>query len=249
MDSASTGGEAQSISFRQSSLISLFTQANDVYVATENKIPALALSSAHTSEDPGVNAAWAHGCHGHGSSQPHVKPGNNSSHRFQKADLRGAQIINQVDRKFIACLIDDTVDEQTSPDIRASARERALVLIDQHAADERIRVERFLKELCVGFLNNLEHGEGPNMVQVRELSPSIPVLLTRHEAWRLGKSDGIRRQFKDWGFVFDDTEGTWDSDGGMDAGSSSGYTQVLVRSIPEVVADKVQCSLISGNSF
>ncbi|KAJ7050470.1 hypothetical protein C8F01DRAFT_1092311 [Mycena amicta] len=51
-------------------------------------------------------------------------------HRFQKADLRNVEIIEPVDCKFIVCLINNT-----------------LVLIDQHAADERVLVEQFLKQL------------------------------------------------------------------------------------------------------
>lgn len=174
-------------------------------------------------------------------------------HRFKKTDLRNAKVINQVDRKFIACLIDD--DDERGEEHGGTRGDQdisgpALVLIDQHAADERVRVERFLKELCLGFLHGRDTGEDPTAkgIRVRELSPPAPVLLTRHEALRLGGSEDIQTVFRRWGFHFSDLSktGVLDSDDGLNGGS--GYVQVLVQSIPEVVGDKVCiCMLLTPN--
>jgi DNA mismatch repair protein MLH3 len=167
---------------------------------------------------------------------------NNTSRRFHKSDLRNAQVVNQVDRKFIACLIDKTGDDGKSGESKVVGS-RALVLVDQHAADERVRVERFLKELCSGFLR---HRHGTGGVRTRDLSPSLPVLLTRREALHLTGSCSFRQAFESWGFRFGDfpqLEGTpYGSEEGADNSSSSGYVQVLVHSIPEVVSDKVGMS-------
>ena len=61
--------------------------------------------------------------------------------KFSKEGLGTARVIGQVDCKFVAC---------TLPGDSTGQREPVLVLTDQHAADERVRVERFLKELCHG---------------------------------------------------------------------------------------------------
>jgi DNA mismatch repair protein MLH3 len=179
-----------------------------------------------------------HACHSkHQSTSRYFQAGHINaestppSRRFDKEDLLNAQVLDQVDRKFIACLIHGDTD--TVGDTDASGR--ALVLIDQHAADERIRVERFLKELCLGFL---QHNDRSNGVKTKMLSPSVPVLLTRHEALRLADSDVFRRAFECWGISFDDLS-SHSFHGGLDDAGGGGYVQVFVKSIPAVVSEKV----------
>jgi DNA mismatch repair protein MLH3 len=170
------------------------------------------------------------------AGQPYVDSTSASSRRFQKEDLRNAQVIEQVDRKFIACLINDSSTET------ATATTRTLVLIDQHAADERVRVERFLKELCLGYLSNVNVGEDRNdRLRLRDLSPPVPILLTRHEERQL-RNLSTRRVFGHWGFLFVEpaVEAVHETEQGIDAGSASGYSQVFVQGVPELVADKVR---------
>ncbi|TFK43770.1 hypothetical protein BDQ12DRAFT_731752 [Crucibulum laeve] len=174
---------------------------------------------------------------------------DNYAHRFGKEALRRAQVINQVDRKFIACLISAGPDTEPEEVTNGEADEevkgastRALVLVDQHAADERIRVERFLKELCLGFLHNRACGEDPaNGIKGKELTPPKPVLLTQHEARMLEGSKEIELAFRHWGIIFLDplTNVFEDSKITSGTGDASGYAQVLVQSIPEVVSDKL----------
>lgn len=67
-----------------------------------------------------------------------------TSNRLSKDGLRRAEIIAQVDKKFILVKMRDSCDSAPSPDVTPEL----LVLIDQHAADERIQVEALLEELC-----------------------------------------------------------------------------------------------------
>lgn len=148
-----------------------------------------------------------------------------------------------MDNKFIACIIestDDASEEDPSPSLRAGipfqprGHTGTLVLIDQHAADERVRVERFLREVCTGFMC---HGKGHG-VGVVELGPPKSVLLTVYEARRLRGSAETREAFARWGIMFGDL--SEEDIVGVDYEEPRpSYVQVEVRTVPEVVADKV----------
>ena len=167
-------------------------------------------------------------------------------HRFSKDNLRCARIINQVDCKFIACLLGDQVDLDTEtlgePQADSKYGGLTLVLIDQHAADERIRVEQFLQELCVGYLRN-RSGREDSTLETRKLSPPLPVLLTEYEARKLTTSTDIQAAFSHWGFHFADLASVGSLKGRCDSRTESEtdllYVQVLVEQVPEVVGDKV----------
>jgi DNA mismatch repair protein MLH3 len=149
-----------------------------------------------------------------------------STSLFSRENLADAVVLGQVDQKFIACLL---------PSAEGSGTEsQSLVLIDQHAAHERIRVEMFLKEMFLGFLNH-EIPEGG--VKVKTLDPATPILLTRHEARTLKRSSQAREAFLKWGVQFEQLDNVPEI---MDEGIESGdYVQVFVKSIPDVVSNKV----------
>ncbi|KAG2156312.1 hypothetical protein DEU56DRAFT_766489 [Suillus clintonianus] len=217
--------------------------ANNAYATTEPKIPSLPPFANQASDDHGYPLMHSSSC-AHTFGSPYIQLGTSSSDhartRFHKADLLKAQVINQVDRKFIACLVD--VDHSThrgngKPLENRAAGGSTLILIDQHAADERVRVERFLREICSGFLR---HCEGTGGVEVSELSPAVPILLTRHEALRLASVDQVQSAFDRWGVRFEglDKLTSLDSECAEDE-ASGGYVQVFVRSIPAIVGDKL----------
>ena len=171
---------------------------------------------------------------------------DNLTLRFTRDDLRRAEIINQVDNKFIACRIAkrhcpvDDGGREPYPD------SPILVLVDQHAADERVRVERFLKDLCLGFLHSqdqTDNNSASKYVFTRDLAPSHPVLLTQHEALTISQSQGVQELFRKWGVRFAEPSkfipGSA-SDGASESGSNIGYLQLYVSAIPEVVGDKVR---------
>lgn len=165
--------------------------------------------------------------------------------RFQKENLQSAFVINQVDRKFIACLI--SAIRRSSEASEESDRgdgnhgNRTLVLVDQHAADERVRVERFLRTICHGFLC---HRAGTGGVEMERLVPPVPVLLTQHEASRLSQTVAYQHAFESWGFCFDDLESVptaSDTPAGKDPAAA--YVQVFVSAIPKIVSEKVSLDM------
>ncbi|KIK04718.1 hypothetical protein K443DRAFT_130711 [Laccaria amethystina LaAM-08-1] len=224
-------------------------QENEVYSLSEKRIASLELSASMC--PPAVKN---HSFHTE-QHQCHASKDENFARSLQsdalsrpltREDLQQAQIIGQVDRKFIACAIPVKQPENGLLETFQIHREPtstspALVLIDQHAADERIRVECFLKELCLGFLHYRDEGSSTEKgVTQRGLQPPLPVLLTRHEAILLKASLGIQRTFHNWGFQFDLSEvASVNSDDVSANGSSSGYEQLLVCSVPEVVSEKL----------
>ncbi|KAG6861552.1 hypothetical protein C0995_014848 [Termitomyces sp. Mi166 len=218
-------------------------QANLTYEMGENLVQKVSSKLLNEALERPLNAA--HQFHEFRSDLTGRASGKRQ-YRFKKEDLRRAIVIDQVDTKFIACLLEDRTDDddESLPTTRLPpARGHVLVLIDQHAADERIRVERFLHDLCSGFLHS-RNGKDPDLgVQVKELSPPLPVLLALHEAQRLSESFDVREAFRSWGFQFDLREMSDVNEISSDDDSpDSGYIQVLVKSIPQVVSDKVTSS-------
>ena len=235
-------------------------QANEVYHLVEPRIPAL---------PPSLDLAERHGnacAHGgpHARTRHAHTPWPAASQlpwdaarteQLTPDDLRRARALGQVDRKFVACVVGaDT----------PGAGGGALVLVDQHAADERVRVERFLRDLCDGFLSHpapaapmgsgeddettAAAGEGKEGggVRMRRLEPVAHVLLTRPEAERVSGSAAVRAAFARWGVVCEPphrvpgTQPGLDAAGGTDEGGGAAYVQVAVTAVPEVVADKVR---------
>lgn len=68
---------------------------------------------------------------------------NKVQSNFQASDLGEAKVLGQVDMKFIACVLHGGTGRQ-------------LVLIDQHAADERIRLEALQQQLIEGAMEAVE---------------------------------------------------------------------------------------------
>lgn len=156
-----------------------------------------------------------------------------------------------MDRKFVVCCIDERIPAGTKigEGDEPGAGEgdgRALVLIDQHAASERVRVERFLKRICVQFLTGSKDGKGKGregdgiteqeQEEVVELDPPKPVLLTTREVEILREHEDVRALLIRWGIdVLFEGEG----EVGVEKDKNVAYGQVWVKSVPEVVVKKV----------
>lgn len=122
--------------------------------------------------------------------------------RFLRSSLQRATFIAQVDRKFLLASLDGM-----------------LVMVDQHAADERVRVERFLAELVPA--------EG--QVERWTFAEPVPVVVSREEAIVVEER---WEEFDRWGVGFETKSG--------EEGEMDDYRQVYLTSVPLVVADRLK---------
>lgn len=124
-------------------------------------------------------------------------PAGNSSTalegRILKAALRDAEILGQVDRKFI--LVKTSPELSTDTRSRVNKGDRMLVLIDQHAADERCRVEEILETYFVSDPT----GGGRLVAQTQDLERPLRCDLARQDVELLAR---FGRHFTHWGIVY-----------------------------------------------
>ncbi|KAM4662689.1 DNA mismatch repair protein Mlh3 isoform 2-T2 [Discoglossus pictus] len=71
-------------------------------------------------------------------------------YRFTKEMIHSMKVLQQVDNKFIACLIDTSNEDRTKQSNdwrwRTKTDGNLLVLVDQHAAHERVRLEQLIAD-------------------------------------------------------------------------------------------------------
>ncbi|KIR29711.1 DNA mismatch repair protein MLH3 [Cryptococcus deuterogattii LA55] len=99
--------------------------------------------------------------------------------QISKSSLSEATVLGQVDQKFIAVVLHTTLNLTT------------LALIDQHAADERISVEKVLLELCEGFARD--------DLSVAELTKTQPMIILTQAETQILSQPGVLPLFKRWG--------------------------------------------------
>ena len=104
--------------------------------------------------------------------------------RLSKNELQNATILGQVDKKFVLAAIGLSKSPELSAGQSRSGRS-SLVLIDQHAADERCRVEGLFAEL--------------SRSKQATLSRPLHLEITTQEAELFGRQ---RSRFADWGLEY-----------------------------------------------
>lgn len=166
---------------------------NPAYAPTEPPIPRI--------PDP-VEAAIQPAEAGASSKCGHLKFGDASEEsmlqflgRVSRLALRDAEVIAQVDTKFILvklALETARVATRTESNVENGDTSELLVLIDQHAADERCRVEELQEQYFVSA--NAELGACTS-----QLEKSIQFELAKQDGMLLTK---FTRYFEYWGIVY-----------------------------------------------
>lgn len=159
-----------------------------------------------------------------------------SGQKFTKESLRDCEFIAQVDKKFLLVKLRSASSSLTPPHpapSNASLKSQitTLVMVDQHAASERVRVESFLSTIC----GAVARGEA---VKVHQLEGSVGVILSREEARELSEWEN---EFERWGIKVDsamkaEVEVTTrvDQDGVED------YRQIRIVTVPHIVSDRLR---------
>ncbi|KAI0303906.1 hypothetical protein BC826DRAFT_980327 [Russula brevipes] len=207
-------------------------EGNSAYVVRERPIPSvsqrlpnvLSLSSEHIAHatcasfsTPSVDGSLSSVL-----DQP-------STWRFQKDDIARMKVINQLDRKFVVCAVDEIRDSDDGGQ-SSDSRRRILVLVDQHAASERVRVEGFLRTLCHNFLSH-ESNERQSADRL-ELNPPRAISLSRRETSILRSTQDILER---WCFDL-----SWpELESRNQSIDQDAYEEFLVHSVPHVVSEKL----------
>lgn len=173
-----------------------------------------------------------------------------SGQTFSRESLVRAELVAQVDRKYLSAKLPHTTSLNVAGE-RRSPREttQTLVLVDQHAASERVRVERFL-DATVG---NVARGEPIATIRCGQNEGSDSVDADRASHDRIGVVVGRREYelaqqyrtvFARWGFTlaFDDDEALPSSSSSLSSPTGGGggdYHQIWLESVPELVSNRL----------
>ncbi|KAF2142522.1 uncharacterized protein K452DRAFT_226518 [Aplosporella prunicola CBS 121167] len=149
--------------------------------------------------------------------------------KLSKDALKRASVVAQIDKKFILAIMDGS--ERTSAPSRhdeINAPKRMLVIIDQHAADERCRIEGLLAELCMpaagqgrGYRSELGHASG---IKTSVLADTLYFEISDREAQLF---ELYAATFADWGILFD-------------IGQSGARKILIVKTLPGGISERCQ---------
>ncbi|KAI1206164.1 uncharacterized protein F4807DRAFT_440129 [Annulohypoxylon truncatum] len=142
-----------------------------------------------------------HGCES--KSVDFAQASHNIEGRLSKDDLRNANIIAQVDRKFILTKV-PLSSNPPNPGKSKVGETSLLVMIDQHAADERCRVEALMKDYFVVLeddgISPMEERHQSIYAQSLPLEKPIIFDVSRQDSRQLERS---KEYFTHWGVLFE----------------------------------------------
>ncbi|KAM9842269.1 DNA mismatch repair protein Mlh3 [Aulostomus maculatus] len=95
-------------------------------------------------------------------------------YRFSKAMIQSMKVIHQVDKKFLACLIDTREGDSAA---ESETEGNLLVLLDQHAAHERVRLEN----LVAGSYEDDPDAPGERRLRSSTVLPLLEIRVTEEE--------------------------------------------------------------------
>ncbi len=201
---------------------------NPIYSPTETPIPQIPI------DGPGDDSQWLlhghrHNCTQFDNDRVFRETSMGLDSRISKEALRKADIISQVDSKFI--LIKISASCASSDDAGAGALKDMLVIVDQHAADERCRVEELLEELCKAPVideNTAHLASSQSGVLTTSLVNTVSFIMPRREIQLLQMH---AQHFADWGIIYEVPHAKQTTDAHHEG-------RVVVRSLPPSILER-----------
>lgn len=152
--------------------------------------------------------------------------------KITKEALKNAKVISQVDEKFILVALSVSKDGNTLYD----AQRTMLVMIDQHAADERVKVEQLLQELSkpppsseMTYKSSLGH-RSRICTSLLEKPLTFRISANEIEHFRAHAA-----RFADWGILYDRPQSSKEA-------KEEREGDIVVRCLPPVIAER--CKLV-----
>lgn len=204
---------------------------NPVFKNTETPISTIS-SGAESTEKDDIDGV-CRPVSSNGAGKPSRFIDENAStlrKRLSRPDLESGTVLGQVDRKFILLRTDLRSCKGAELGSKSFV---ALVLIDQHAADERCKIEQILEEM----FHSPEH-EHPDCIQgsfVKTLDLPKPIVFAAS-----AQETELFRQYEpyflSWGIGF--KIGSPHSSPNCSTNSQS--SSIIVTSVPSVIAERVR---------
>ncbi|KAL8827126.1 MAG: hypothetical protein Q9191_003374 [Dirinaria sp. TL-2023a] len=204
---------------------------NPIFCSAEEPVPRLCF--------PGPTldaAAKGHHCPQMDIQSAFTQSSSSSFTKLSKEKLQAANVLAQIEKKFIfvsmsANTLSQTVEQGVEPG------ERLLVLIDQHAADERIRVECLLAELCkpVSSSHELVSSKvGAQSLQSAVATTRLPQPIMFEIPAREQRLFLVHAKYlANWGILFDLKP--------IEPSSrepAKGQCRIFVKALPEAIAER-----------
>ncbi|PBP16063.1 hypothetical protein BUE80_DR013149 [Diplocarpon rosae] len=165
---------------------------NPVFQTTEPSIPQVVLEG-HAATTQHILHGRRHHCSQIDIERAFKESSSGIGERISKDALARAEVISQVDKKFILVKFRNHTSPAQDDD------DSMLVLIDQHAADERIRVEALMQELCA-VPSSAEPGTDPaSKILTTHLENPLDFEIPSKEIKVL---DLHRAHFANWGILY-----------------------------------------------
>ncbi|KAK1779370.1 hypothetical protein QBC45DRAFT_136833 [Copromyces sp. CBS 386.78] len=144
-----------------------------------------------------------HSCSHHSTGGVNMEPANGGAlmtlqGRISRDALRTATVLAQVDRKFIFVKLVPTEADQVFP--RSDIDKRVLVLVDQHAADERVRVEELMKSYFAVVHRSGATQSDQIMAQTQSLQRPLRFDLSKQDGTLLVR---YKPHFEYWGIFYE----------------------------------------------
>ncbi|KAJ4988227.1 hypothetical protein SVAN01_06323 [Stagonosporopsis vannaccii] len=156
-----------------------------------------------------------------------------TSSKLSKEALRRADVISQVDKKFILVRM-----RGTSPEFEMESCADIMVLIDQHAADERVQVESLLHDLCAPMRNE-EYSNSQSESMTR--SSVAQVILEKPLHFAISSPEHshfktFKANFAAWSILYD--TGSSASLGSRPGMSEKGIYKLSITALPPSIVER-----------